>query len=458
MTEHPNSFIKDHSLLEERSDVIDSFGFGDYINNLSSKLDKINTPSVIAIIGRYGIGKSTMLHNLKLKRKNTSHLREHWFEFDAWKYPNKKDLWEGFVLDFAESIGKKKQTKNKIEDINPKRFIASALLAILTTMLPFISDFVITNKIPTIIQLLLFIQISLLAGFIFYKCFYFIEKKPATKISDLQDILKNSINRTKKNIIIVVEDIDRAKNEEGVFFLETLSNFIKKELNHRKNTIIIVPIAKENYTPIHETENKYEKAIDYIEHFNITPKNIENYLTQIIKKEYLFVYSNNQILPCAPLLSRFFIHIFNTEKRMSIRIFKKILKNADKNYLAISKMKHKPIIPKITQDYFIKRENSIDYRICLCIETSKFFYTSPTQNHKTFKESFIEQKFIPQQTIYSSFIESILYESDQLYRNTGLRNDTQLKGSLIRIIDSNTFSVKKNDQSSQHELSSYYLI
>ena len=69
--------------------------FDNICKKFSKKLDSLSGRSIIALVGPFGSGKSTMLHQIMTSRLE----KEFWFEFDAWKYPDRKDLWEGFVLD-----------------------------------------------------------------------------------------------------------------------------------------------------------------------------------------------------------------------------------------------------------------------------------------------------------------------------------------------------------------------
>ena len=95
-------FISDENLIAENHEVSDLFGFEDYVNNFSDFLGSIKKPSMVGLVGKFGSGKSTMLYQLK-----NSNEEDLWIEFNAWKYPDRKDLWEGFVMDFADQIGNK---------------------------------------------------------------------------------------------------------------------------------------------------------------------------------------------------------------------------------------------------------------------------------------------------------------------------------------------------------------
>ena len=90
------TIIKNHELLSEESRTIDLFDYGPYAKDLKLRIDEMPDIAIIALVGPYGIGKTVLLN---IVNKDIS-LVERWFQFDAWKYPDKQDLWEGFILDF----------------------------------------------------------------------------------------------------------------------------------------------------------------------------------------------------------------------------------------------------------------------------------------------------------------------------------------------------------------------
>ena len=104
-------FIKNYDLIQEVCQVEDLLDFSETVSSFSKKLDSIERSSIIGLVGPFGSGKSTMLYQLQCERKDS----DIWINFDAWKYPDRKDLWEGFVLDFAEQIGSKKKILGKVE-------------------------------------------------------------------------------------------------------------------------------------------------------------------------------------------------------------------------------------------------------------------------------------------------------------------------------------------------------
>lgn len=58
---------------------------------------------MIGFIGEFVRGKSALIHHVKKKRAEDSK-EEKWIQFEAWSFPERRDLWEGFVLESARQI------------------------------------------------------------------------------------------------------------------------------------------------------------------------------------------------------------------------------------------------------------------------------------------------------------------------------------------------------------------
>ena len=81
------------------------------VRQIFQKLDSISEDQLLRLLGPFGSGKSTMLHQIMTARYE----KELWVEFDVWKYPDRRDLWEGFVLDLIKVISPKDLEKIKKE-------------------------------------------------------------------------------------------------------------------------------------------------------------------------------------------------------------------------------------------------------------------------------------------------------------------------------------------------------
>ncbi len=348
-----NGFIKDEDLLREDSHVDDLLDFSEQINSFTNRLNEISKPAIIALVGKYGSGKSTMLHQL-VKSKDEN--KDLWIEFDAWKYPDRKDLWEGFILDFARQTDELAKIKNRIDGkVQSEHFIKAGLA-----------------QIP---------------GFNLDKLFEILESPPAKRVFELQEIFEKLIQKQKKNIYIIVEDIDRS-GDSGIYFLETLQQFIRNLRLDNKKFIVIVPIGSKN----HKDQDKFEsylKCVDYFEDFKLENIKLSNFIDKIFDERILHgktaVLEEKQI---TKFLEQLFIEFRDT---MSPRLLKIILRKANMVYKNQITDGHKP-----------------DFRITIMIEAANYFYPNETFiPPSTYFNKFCKNKSIDRDTIFAALIYSI---------------------------------------------------
>lgn len=100
--------IKNPQLLKESYRSKDLFEFTQYAENLDSTLSSNESPTVTALIGDYGTGKTVLTNMVHKKHKGVK-----WLDFDAWKYPDKKNLWEAFILELTEVVDPSQLPDNK---------------------------------------------------------------------------------------------------------------------------------------------------------------------------------------------------------------------------------------------------------------------------------------------------------------------------------------------------------
>lgn len=74
---------------------------------------------------------------------------------------------------------------------------------------------------------------------------HFFETSPARRVDEIQGILTDQIKKSNKDLLVVVEDIDRS-GDSGVFFLETLKQFISN-LKTNNKIVVIVPMSDVSY-------------------------------------------------------------------------------------------------------------------------------------------------------------------------------------------------------------------
>ena len=374
-------FIKKNDLLLENCRVDDLLNISDKIKQFQKKILAINSPTIIGLVGPFGVGKSTMLFQVEKKLNNKSK----WINFDAWKYPDRRDLWEGFILDFADQVGEeKKKILKKVDGKSSK----SKWVDLVTDIASGISE-----VIPD--------EINFLDKFV--KIF---QKSPATRIFQLQDILKNIIKHVGKNVYVVIEDIDRS-GDKGIFFLETLKQFMLN-LESANKFIVIVPMSNVNYQ---DKFDSYLKAVDYFEFFRINNIKLDKFVDDVFNNELFRGQfnrefnreSNNKLIWTGKFVRTqvisFLEGLFKEFPEMSMRLLKLILRKANMAYINQLEDGHNP-----------------DFRVTICIEASKYFSISKDSDKKYF-DNFKDEKKVIRGNIFSSFLVTIFYNKDNIYIN-----------------------------------------
>lgn len=296
------SFVKDPSVLEESHRIEDLFDTDPIADKLMQKLINAPANSIHGLIGEYGTGKSTLLN--KISKKIPHDL---WIEFDAWKFPERKELWEGFVLEFARQIDEESfnEVRKNIdgEQNNDKKTLVNTL-----------------GDIP-------------IPGFAAIKNLaHFYETSPARRTFEIQDILKNLLDKkaAKQTIYIVVEDIDRS-GDAGIFFLETLRYFLRS-LETKSIIKVIVPIANSKY---YENSDSYVKCLDTVDFYSLADVKMGRFVDAVFAND----------LAGVALIKKQLVEFFElliVVPEITPRKLKLILRKADLNYLSMQKDGHEP--------------------------------------------------------------------------------------------------------------------
>ncbi|PKK84456.1 MAG: hypothetical protein CVT49_03785 [candidate division Zixibacteria bacterium HGW-Zixibacteria-1] len=365
--------IKNYDLIQEDCKVEDLLDFSESIGQFSKKLNSIERSAIVGLVGKFGCGKSTMLYQIK---KSSDNDKQKWIDFDAWKYPDRRDLWEGFVLDFADQVGNRKKVTGKIDGKDTKSRLIGASTDILS---------IIIDKLPNLSFMEKFLEIF--------------KASPAKRVFEIQDILKQLINAQGKEIYIVIEDIDRS-GDAGIYFLETLKQFIRDtEIGNK--IIAIAPIGDENFA---KNNDLYLKCLDYIEYFNPKFTGLSKFVRSIFKEDLLkskYSYPDISIhsteFDCTGQVSTFFDELFKLKKGMTIRTLKNIIRESDLNYISQVLDGHRP-----------------DWRVTLCFQASKYLNITESPAVSWF-DKFRHEKQIYRDTIFASFLASIVHALPNIY-------------------------------------------
>lgn len=249
-----------------------------------------------------------------------------WVVFNAWKFPERNNLWEGFVLELVKSIQPNFfQTIRKKIDGENKNDVKSLIKVLFQGANIFLPGAAIGENLS--------------------KLFH---SSPAKRAFEFQEILQEFLNKQvkSKTLVVVIEDIDRS-GDKGVYFLETLKEFLRSsDLN--KKVICVVPMSKKSFQ---ENQDSYDKCIDYIHHFEPKSINFTNFINKIFNAEHF---------PDTPHWVgqlNYFCKGFISNNGNTIRRLKNFLRNANIKYLSL---------PEEIKD-------EIDARVFLAIMAVRYF-------------------------------------------------------------------------------------
>lgn len=353
-----NTFIKNEEILEEGTSNEDFLDLSFQINGFSKKIDAIEKSGLIGLVADFGRGKSTLIDQVRKKRNLEK--KELWINFDAWKLPERKELWEGFILELAKQISPDifNKAKNQIDgkSSDDKR-------ALLNT----ISD------IP---------------GFAVLKNLnHFLKTSPARRVFEMQEILKDLIlNKIKeREVFIVVEDVDRS-GQNGIYFIETLKQFIK-DSNINKKIIVIVPISEKSFIDFQEA---YLKCLDFIEFLDFSSLDLKNFFNQVIAENV--DYREDSI----DLLNNFFIFL-------------------SKNFPDTTLRKIKLIFRKASLSYKLQVRDNLnpDWKVTILFESMKFF----KKEQSTYFDLFKERGAVIRDNVFATYLYGVFLLINNGYRN-----------------------------------------
>lgn len=264
----PNVLFAKQTLLEERPSRVDALGYDEEINRVKMRIDRLigkKKHSIIAYLGPFGVGKSTVLNEVCKQSGDYT-----WLTFEMWRYSNRNELWDAFVIMLAAKLSSRKDESDIADEVEgatlnffekPLVFIwVLCVLAGLTAL-----SFVAWNSFnsegqfweayfkyaaPTILPVLILVGLGW-----FLQLNFITNKRPLRRVFELENLLLRTIKGAKKPLVVVVEDVDRS-SEDGAIFLETLNHFLGKLTAKSKPVIIIAPQSAQAFSRADDQEYK----------------------------------------------------------------------------------------------------------------------------------------------------------------------------------------------------------
>lgn len=249
-------FVRLDSLEEKPSDI-DALGYENEITHVKMRVDRMvkkNKHSIVAYLGSFGVGKSTILREVQKQTKDYK-----WVTFEMWRYSNRNELWDAFVIRLVSKLTAGKDELDIADEIEgsslsrfewPLIFIWVGFVWLGLTVLSTIAWFAFKDGIgvggqfweayfkyaaPTIFPVLILVGLGK-----FLQLSFITNKRPLRRVFELEAMLFNKVLKMRKPLIVVVEDVDRS-SEDGAIFLETLNHFLGKLTSKSKPFVVIAP-------------------------------------------------------------------------------------------------------------------------------------------------------------------------------------------------------------------------
>lgn len=406
--------LSDPKFLVEDYKTEDLFDFTGHAESLKGKIESLPNKSLLGVVGSYGMGKSTLLEKTHEILTNDSVI---WVHFDAWKYPERTNLWEGFVLDFVRQVAPKDFEKTiKIMD-------GTAGDA--------------KKKITKLAGSVINIGVAG-AGAVIGKLADFFVTSPAKRVFQIQRVLGEVLLKDEvkgKQIYVVIEDADRS-GDAGVYFIETLSNFLRTTKLDNKIKVF-VPIAGKSFT---EKRDAYIKALDFVEFFDIHSRDFTKFVKRIFAPELTSdeAITNHLVEWLQRLVAKY---------GLSFRDVKFIIRNSESKYQSLQAKGYTP-----------------DPRIVLIVESTRYIKDTDRSDGGTVRDTFVQNRHIDRRSDAHLLILSI-GQSTQVERmaetvnNHGPGNDNIFRNAIQFVDNHESFSGRRHpvQNGGKYELPNYYI-
>lgn len=245
-------------VLSEAPSEKDSLNRASEIKRVSKRIEEIvdtGRNTIVAYLAPFGTGKSSVLEAIK-----TSHQDYLWLNFEVWRYSNRKEIWDGFVIQAVAKLRGKDATELKIADeIEGARLSKTDLRALghgisIVFIVWLLCSIVLWNMLhgasatdmflraylkysfPVVLTVLLAIGLALTLQ----RSLRLKSQRPLKRVFELENMLAAELEEhLEKPLVAIAEDVDRGSSD-ALIFLETLKSFMQSKTLSLKYPIIVI--------------------------------------------------------------------------------------------------------------------------------------------------------------------------------------------------------------------------
>lgn len=297
------NLVSKPQFLEERPSDVEALGYQDEITHVKQRIDRLvghKKHAIVAYLGPFGVGKSTVLKDVK---KQSSAYK--WVTFEMWRYSNRNELWDAFVIKLASELTRGKDEFDIADQVEGSAlnrrewaFLGIWIFFVWVGLTIFAMIFWFAFKdgvgvggqfweaylkyaAPTIFPALILVGLGR-----FLQLSFITNKRPLRRVFELESLLANRVKSLDKPLVVIVEDADRS-SDDGAIFLETLNHFLGRLPSKTKAFVVVAPQSALSFERQEESYKGLETALKVYDekiYFNsaINDESIDKFYQELV--------------------------------------------------------------------------------------------------------------------------------------------------------------------------------